>query len=1149
MYRKSIAPAIGLAALCLLFISFTRNPQPEAPRVLVFFKTLGWKHSSIPFGNAAIQKLGAEKGFAVDTTTNAALFTDEQLKKYSAVIFNNTTGNVLNGEQQAAFERFIQAGGGYVGIHAAADTEYDWPWYGKLAGAWFESHPNHPNVRKATIDVVDTNHPASSFLPARWERTDEWYNYKSVYTDLKVLATLDESTYEGGTNGATHPISWYHEFDGGRAFYTGCGHTDESFSEPLFLQHLAGGIRYAIGEGRPLDYGKSYSVVTPDQNRFVKTVLVTDLNTPMEVITAEDGRVFFTELSGKLSYYDTKTGKSGVVRQFPVTMAGGTGLIGVTVDPQFSRNGFMYVYYAPAGQVEEPILFNLSRFVVGRNNRIDSTTEKILLQVPVQKNSGSHHGGSFAWDRSGNLYLSTGDGTTPFPSNGYAPIDERPAKEHYSMDAQRSSANTNDLKGKILRIHPEPDGTYTIPEGNLFPKGMEKTCPEIYVMGCRNPYRIAVNPRTAAVYWGDIGPDAGTDSLRGPRGYDEFNQAKTPGNYGWPYFVGNNFAYAKWDFATRTAGPQFDPAAPENHSPNNTGLNRLPPARPAMIWYPYAASAEFPELGVGGRCAVVGDFYSYSKEGGSPYKFPAYYDGALFIADWMRNWVLSLKFDDQENYLRNEPFMPAQGDFRRPIDITFSKDGIMYMLEYGSVYGADNEDARLVKIEYFTGNRPPVARAGVVDSLMADSLGRLNFLTSDFRNLPPVKEWSGPAPLRLKVTARGSRDLDDDDAVTYRWTFHNKMPQSVSGSEATYTYTRPGIYKAVLQVTDKGGLKSSDTITVRVGNAPPKVTIHTPANRSFLDSTRPFTYQIRVTDREDKTIDPARVKAYYIYNPEPSQIDPEKNLKAALAMEEPVHPGRILMQNSDCQSCHKVNQKAVGPSFSAIAQRYRNSKGAEERLAAKIIKGGGGSWGTTHVMNAHPQLSTRDAQEIVRYILTVNDKKKGATAIPLKGTLPLTFKPQESRGQYTIVATYTDKGAPGAAALKGYDVITLRRPVVKAVQADAHPGFSRFGNSITPGGHKAYLLFRNIELTNLRRLLIDYGSRETEGTIEVRIGSRAGPVISSVDYKPTGGWNKRERLTAELKPVNGRYDVYIIALKKAKPFTGEIVRIEEVGFE
>ncbi|HEY9153511.1 MAG TPA: PQQ-dependent sugar dehydrogenase, partial [Opitutaceae bacterium] len=465
--------------------------------------------------------------------------------------------------------------------------------------------------------------------------------------------------------------------------------------------------------------------------------------------------------TGRLLSYTPQTSALRVLHEFKVSTIGGTGLIGVALDPHFDTNHFIYLYYAPPKQ-DEPILFRLSRFTLSEKDELDPASEKVMLEVPVQKQSGSHHGGSLAWDRAGNLYLSTGDSSSPAPSEGYAPLDERPG--HSSLDSQRSAANTNDFKGKILRIHPEPDGTYTIPKGNLFPIGEAKTRPEIYIMGVRNPYRIAVSPKTSVLYWGEPGPDAGEDSPRGPRGYDEFNQARQAGNFGWPYFVANNLAYSKWDFATQTAGPRMDPRAPENRSPNNTGLMRLPPAQPAFIWYPYGPSDQFPEFGQGGRCAIVGDFYTYDSNNPSPRKFPAYFDGQLFVADWMRNWVFSLRFDAKDNYVGDHAFMTSNGDFRRPIDLTFGPDGAMYMLEYGSVYGFDNVDARLVRIDYDSGKRAPIARAGAVDD--AGEAARKIFnqkihLTSEEdRTIRTYHTLTGATPLTATFTGAASESLD-----------------------------------------------------------------------------------------------------------------------------------------------------------------------------------------------------------------------------------------------------------------------------------------------------------------------------------------------------------------------------------------------------
>ncbi|GAB3419759.1 hypothetical protein GCM10027516_15600 [Niabella aquatica] len=207
-------------------------------------KTAGFYHTSIPAGIAAIQKLGVANNFEVDTTTDPAVFTTKRLKKYAAVIFLNTTGTLFNETQKEALQKYINSGGGFAGIHAATDTEYDWPWYNKMVGAWFADHPRQ---QVAKLVVKDKEHPATKHLPGVWERKDEWYNFKNINPDIKVLMTIDEKSYEGGKNGDFHPMAWYHNFEGGRVFYTGLGHTEESYNDPLFLQHLLGGIKYAIG--------------------------------------------------------------------------------------------------------------------------------------------------------------------------------------------------------------------------------------------------------------------------------------------------------------------------------------------------------------------------------------------------------------------------------------------------------------------------------------------------------------------------------------------------------------------------------------------------------------------------------------------------------------------------------------------------------------------------------------------------------------------------------------------------------------------------------------------------------------------------------------------------------------------------------------
>ncbi|WP_255580372.1 ThuA domain-containing protein [Flavobacterium sp. UMI-01] len=219
----------------------------KSDKILIFSKTAKYHHQSIAAGIQAIIKLAEENGFVADTTTNSKKFTTENLKHYSAVIFLSTTGDVLNNEQQQVFENYIKAGGGFVGVHAATDCEYDWAWYGNLVGAYFS---NHPKQQEAVLKVTNKKHLSTKHLPEEWKRKDEWYNYKWMAPDLNVLITIDETSYDAGKGkmGANHPMAWYHDFDGGRAFYTALGHTDESFKEEAFLKHLLGGIKYAMGK-------------------------------------------------------------------------------------------------------------------------------------------------------------------------------------------------------------------------------------------------------------------------------------------------------------------------------------------------------------------------------------------------------------------------------------------------------------------------------------------------------------------------------------------------------------------------------------------------------------------------------------------------------------------------------------------------------------------------------------------------------------------------------------------------------------------------------------------------------------------------------------------------------------------------------------
>ncbi|HRI21941.1 MAG TPA: ThuA domain-containing protein, partial [Panacibacter sp.] len=694
-----------LAAIAIFYFSCS-NTKSGKPIVLVFSKTAQFRHASIPKGIEAIKKLGAENGFDVEATENADVFNEDSLKKYAAVIFLSTTGDVLDYRQEAAFERYIQAGGGYAGVHAATDTEYDWGWYGRLVGAYFNGHPEQ---QEAKFIIKDKDFGATKFFTDTvWQRKDELYNFKKISPDIHVLITIDESSYKGGTNGAFHPMSWYHDYDGGRAFYTELGHTDESYTEPNYLKHLLGGIQYAIGGNKALDYTKAKSQLPPDEARFSKTQLSQgEFFEPTEITILPNLDIMIVQRRGEILLYsnEKKTVKQvGYLNVYWKTSTPGVnaeeGLMGLCKDPNYAKNNWVFMYYSPV----DSNVNRLSRFTF-KNDTIDLATEKTILEVKSQRNICCHTGGSIAFGPDGLLYFSAGDNSTPFDepgakyvNSGFGPMNDLPGHQQY--DARRSSSNTNDLRGKINRIKVNDDGTYSIPDGNLFPKGTEKTRPEIYVMGNRNPYRISVDQKNSNLYWGEVGPDAANDSFatRGPRGYDELNQARKAGYFGWPLFVGGNYPYRQYDYATGTSGPEYDAAKPVNNSRNNTGLTELPPVAPPFIWYPYAASADFPQVGTGGRNAMAGPVY-YTDMFPKETRLPDYYNGKLIMYDWIRGWVKAVTMLPNGDFDKMEPFFPAL-KVNSLIDMEVGPKGKLYGLEYGTGWFTKNADAGLSRVDY-----------------------------------------------------------------------------------------------------------------------------------------------------------------------------------------------------------------------------------------------------------------------------------------------------------------------------------------------------------------------------------------------------------------------------------------------------------------
>lgn len=1075
----------------LLFFANALFAQSKL-NVLVFSKTAAFRHQSIEAGKKALAKMAQEKGFGVSFTEDATLFNELNLKKYNSVVFLNTTGDVLNNEQQTAFERYIQAGGGYVGIHAATDTEYDWPWYNQLAGAWFLDHPSTPsNVQKGKFIVAMKNHWATQGMPDEFERSDEFYAFKDISPKINVVLKIDEKSYIGGKNGDNHPMSWYQEFEGGRSFYTAMGHTDETYSEPLFLNHVWAGIKYTTGGDapKPLDYSKA----KPEENRFTKVVLEEKLDEPVELTLLDRDRVLFIQRKGEVRLYNNKTKTLKTIAKLPVSLkyvskegkesVAEDGVLGLNKDPKFAQNQWIYLFYSSTKGSYNV----LSRFTM-KGDELLLDSEKEMLKVETQREECCHTGGSIDWDKAGNLYLSTGDNTNPHASNGYSPSDERPGRSPW--DAQKSSANTNDLRGKILRIKPQPDGTYTIPEGNLFQKSTDKTRPEIYTMGHRNPYRISVDQKTGKLYWGDVGPDASkADANRGPAGTCEFGQAPTAGNYGWPHFVGNNQPYNKFNFETKQVGEKWDVFKPMNTSPNNTGLIQLPPAQGAMVWYSYAKSDEFPLLGSGGCNPMAGPVYNKEMFATAPRAFPNYYDGKFFAYEWMRGWVMAVSFDKDGNYASMERFMPSY-KFSNPMDMEFAENGDLYMLEYGSGWFTANDDARLIRIEYNGGNRKPQIQ------MVANQMG-------------------GAVPFNLKLSAKGTTDADGD-LLKYTWKITSKtgFNKIVAAPDANITLAKAGIYKATLTVDDGKGGVNSQSMEITAGNEPPVLTLEMPkSNKSFYVANKSFSYDIKVSDKEDGTlgkgIDPENVAVSIDYLAEGFDKNMiamgHRSADASVAFA----VGKKLIQGSDCMACHSVDKKSIGPTYRDVANKYKGDNSALEKLTKKVISGGSGVWGET-AMAGHPQLSTTDASEMVKYILNIANEKPKAKSLPVSGSYVAKAPASDKgKGVYIVRAAYEDQGANGLPALRSEQTFTLRNSKVDAHGFDNYSEINKmaFGgnNLVIPSKSGAYMEMRGVDLSGVSELTLMATAPKAQlnaagGKVEVRLGSPTGKLIGESKF-------------------------------------------------
>jgi cytochrome c len=629
----------------------------------------------------------------------------------------------------------------------------------------------------------------------------------------------------------------------------------------------------------------------PDQSRFQKVLLNDRPGEPMSLAVMPDGRVLHTARTGEIRIHNPRTGLNTLVvdmREGPrgLYQHDEEGLQGIALDPNFEDNRWVYLYYSPRlntptdvvgtgiNEGDAPVdittpeerarlaLFaanrNTSYLLLSRfkwqNNTLNLASEQEILRVPVDRGICCHVGGQIDFDNAGNLYLSTGDDTNPFFSAGYTPIDDR-ATRNPAFDARRTAGNTNDLRGKLLRIRVRENGGYTVPNGNLFRRGQAGTKAEIYAMGLRNPFRFAVNRATGDVYVGDYSPDANrADPARGPAGQGRWMLIRRPANYGWPFCATPDKPYVDFDFTPNAeqSGEEFNCNAPINDSAHNTGLRRLPPVEWPEVWYSYPASDDglFPELlehrGGDGIGPMGGPAYDFDRSIRSPFRWPRVFEGHPLFYEWTRDYVKVFELNrpsggrlEAIHHLFGGPASEDPNIVQdNPMDMEFGPDGALYTLEYGDGFFSENQEAQLSRIDFVRrGEYTPVVKVSATPTAAT------------------------APPLTVRFSSAGTED-PDGDRIAYAWDFDANGTVDSREANPTFTYTQKGIYEATLRVTDTTGRSASNSVRIIIGNQAPVVRL------TVVSTSPPFnfgdTVHFTVTVTDDQPVDCARVNVAYI---------------------------------------------------------------------------------------------------------------------------------------------------------------------------------------------------------------------------------------------------------------------------------------------
>ncbi|PRX46582.1 F5/8 type C domain-containing protein [Prauserella shujinwangii] len=724
--------------------------------------------------------------------------------------------------------------------------------------------PPEVEVQEATVSVVDRQHPANEGLPLTWTRSDRWLNWSpNPIGEVHTVAQVQEHTYDPGegANGPFHPISWCRDYEGGRSFYTGMGGTDGSYGEPRFRTHLLGALQWTTGVVRgdcQATIGSNYEIerLTAENQEGQ----LDQIGEPHGLTIAPDGTVFYVGKAacpsgpivswedpnvglgcGTIHQWDPETKKVKLLTTLDVMGNRGSGgelvkneegLVGIALDPDFAENGWIYVYWMPHESIDRDKRIGkrtISRFTYDFGKQsIDKATRKDLLQWDAQIHSCCHAGGGMTFDNEGNLYIGSGDNNSSQGSNGYSGNNwEKDYKGLSFQDARRTSGNTNDLNGKILRIHPEDDGTYTIPEGNLFPEADDpgdKTRPEIYVMGVRNIARLHYDKKNDWLTAAWVGPDAFEPNPElGPAKYETATIITSAGNQGWPYCMGNRQPYRdRSNTDPNVLTGWYDCDNPKNTSPRNTGLVDLPPVRDNMIWYsPGGGGPVFPPrddgsgvptykkedatytqpyLRGGGQAIMDGPTYHRSQVNtDSGVAWPEYWDNKWFLGDQSNPQNRVAVTVDPGKVAEHAP--PAFGESLRHIiraggdsnelqswmDAKFGPDGALYLLDYAGGFFSLDDNQKLIRVTYQGGpaTPAPTAKATAV------------------QNKP------------LTIGFNGARS----GGVSYHWDFGDGATSTEANPR--HTYAAVGEYTATLTVTYADGEKATKKVDVTVDCAVP----------------------------------------------------------------------------------------------------------------------------------------------------------------------------------------------------------------------------------------------------------------------------------------------------------------------------------------